>query len=119
MWGVATAAQQIEGAYNEDGRGLSIWDVFSHIPGKISSEDVPDVACDHYHQYEKDIEIMKNMGVKSYRFSFSWSRIIPDGDREVNLKGIRFYKNLIQCLKKTVSNPMQRCITGICRMLFR
>lgn len=100
MWGVATAAQQIEGAYQEDGRGLSIWDVFSHIPGKINGGDVPDVACDHYHLYEKDIRLMKELGVKSYRFSFSWSRIIPDGDGEVNPEGIAFYKKLIRSLRE-------------------
>ena len=68
MWGTATAAAQVEGAAFEDGRGPSIWDVFSHIPGKIANGDVPDVACDQYYLFEKDIELMKNMGVKSYRF---------------------------------------------------
>ena len=100
MWGVATAAAQIEGAAFEEGRGLSIWDVFSRLPGKIKNGDRPDMACDSYHLYEKDIVLMKEMGIKSYRFSFSWSRIIPDGVGEVNPEGIRYYKNLIACLRR-------------------
>ncbi len=99
VWGTATAAQQIEGAALEDGRGLSIWDVFADIPGKINHGDKPDVACDFYHRYEEDIKRMKDMGIKSFRFSFSWSRIIPDGDGEINPKGIEFYKKMLACLK--------------------
>lgn len=100
MWGVATAAAQIEGAAFEGGRGPSIWDVFSRLPGKIKNDGRPDVACDSYHLYEKDVALMKEMGIKTYRFSFSWSRIIPDGTGEVNPEGIRYYKELIACLKK-------------------
>lgn len=100
IWGVATAAAQIEGAAFEDGRGPSIWDVFSRIPGKIAGGGIPDTTCDSYHLFEKDIALMKEMGVKSYRFSFSWSRIIPDGTGEVNPKGIAYYKKLIVCLKE-------------------
>lgn len=100
MWGVATAAAQIEGAAFEGGRGPSIWDVFSRLPGKIKNGGRPDVACDSYHLYEKDVAMMKDMGIKSYRFSFSWSRIIPDGTGAVNQDGIRYYKELITCLKK-------------------
>lgn len=100
MWGVATAATQIEGAAFEDGKGPSIWDVFSRIPGKIHNGDTPDIACDSYHLYEKDIALMKEMGIQTYRFSFSWSRIIPDGTGEVNPQGIAYYKNLIACLKE-------------------
>lgn len=100
MWGTATAAAQVEGAAFEDGRGASIWDVFSRIPEKIKNGDTPDTACDQYHLYEKDIEIMKNMGLKSYRFSFSWSRILPDGIGKVNQAGIDYYKKMIACLKK-------------------
>ena len=84
VWGVATAAQQIEGAAFEDGRGPSIWDVFSRLPGAIKHGETPDLCCDSYHRYETDIELLKKLGVKSYRFSFSWSRIIPDGVGEVN-----------------------------------
>ena len=100
MWGVATAAAQIEGAAFEGGRGPSIWDVFSRLPGKIKNDGRPDVACDSYHLYEKDVALMKEMGVKTYRFSFSWPRIIPDGSGELNPEGIRYYKELIACLKK-------------------
>lgn len=100
MWGVATAAAQIEGAAFEGGRGPSIWDVFSRLPGKIKNDGRPDVACDSYHLYEKDVALMKEMGVKTYRFSFSWPRIIPDGSGEVNPEGIWYYKELIACLKK-------------------
>lgn len=99
IWGVATAAQQIEGGMTEGGRGLSNWDVFAHIPGKINQGGLPDVACDSYHLYEKDVALMRDMGVKSYRFSFSWPRIIPDGSGEVNPEGIAYYKRLIACLK--------------------
>lgn len=100
IWGVATAAAQVEGAAFEDGRGPSIWDVFSRIPGKIADGTIPDTTCDSYHLYEKDIVLMKEMGVKSYRFSFSWSRIIPNGTGEVNPQGIAYYKKLIACLKE-------------------
>ena len=100
IWGVATAAQQIEGGMNEGGRGLSNWDVFSRIPGKINKGGVPDVACDSYHLYETDVQMMKQLGIKSYRFSFAWPRIIPDGSGEVNPEGIAYYKKLIACLKE-------------------
>lgn len=100
LWGVATAAAQIEGAANEGGRGPSIWDVFGGMPGKINHGDTPAVACDFYHRYEQDIKLMKEMGIKSFRFSFSWSRIIPDGDGEVNPEGIAFYRKMITCLKE-------------------
>lgn len=100
LWGTATAAAQVEGAAFEDGRGPSIWDVFSRIPGKIKDGTIPDVTCDQYHLYEKDIEIMAGMGIKSYRFSFSWSRILPDGVGEVNQAGIDYYRRLIACLKE-------------------
>lgn len=100
IWGVATAAQQIEGGMNEGGRGLSNWDVFSHIPGKIRLGGLPDVACDSYHLYERDVQMMKELGVRSYRFSFSWPRIIPDGSGKVNPEGIAYYKRLIACLKE-------------------
>ena len=99
IWGVATASQQIEGGMLEGGRGLSNWDVFSMIPGTIDGGGVPDIACDSYHLYETDVALMKKLGVKSYRFSFSWPRIIPDGTGDVNPEGITYYKNLITCLK--------------------
>lgn len=94
LWGAATAAYQIEGAADEDGRGPSIWDTFVKIPGKIKDGDTGDVACDHYHRYKDDVKLMKAMGLKSYRYSISWSRVIPDGTGAINEKGLQFYKDL-------------------------
>lgn len=105
LWGVATASYQIEGAYNEDGKGESIWDRFSHIPGKIKNGDTGDTACDHYHRYKEDIELLKYLGVKTYRFSISWPRIFPDGKGAPNQKGIDFYKNIIDLLLKCGIKP--------------
>lgn len=94
-WGVATAAFQIEGAANEDGRAPSIWDKFCEVPGNIRNSDNGLVACDHYHRYKEDVEIMDWMGVDAYRFSVSWSRVLPNGIGEVNQAGIAFYSNLV------------------------
>ena len=99
VWGVATAAQQIEGAAFEDGRGPSIWDVFSRLPGKIKYGGVPDVCCDSYHNIERDVEKLRELGVKAYRMSFSWSRILPVGTGEVNPAGIDYYRRLLSALK--------------------
>lgn len=100
LFGAASASYQVEGAWNEDGKGVSNWDVFSKIPGKTFEGTNGDVAVDHYHRYKEDVKLMAEMGLESYRFSISWSRIIPDGDGEVNEKGIKFYNNLIdECLK--------------------
>ena len=79
LWGTATAAYQVEGAWNEDGKGESIWDRFAHTPGKIKDGGSGDVADDHYHRYEEDVQLMKALGAKSYRFSISWPRIFPEG----------------------------------------
>lgn len=97
-WGAATASYQIEGAANEDGRKPSIWDTFSKTPGKVENGDTGDVACDHYHRYEEDVKLMADLGVKHYRFSIAWPRIIPDGRGAVNEKGLDFYKRLADCL---------------------
>jgi beta-glucosidase len=94
-WGVATSAYQIEGAVLEDGRAPSIWDTFTRVPGAISSGDTGDVACDHYHRYEEDLDLMKWLGVNAYRLSISWPRVIPKGVGAVNQKGIDFYDRLI------------------------
>jgi len=98
VWGSATAAYQIEGAWNLDGKGPSIWDEFSHTPRKILDGTNGDVACDHYHRFREDVELMKEMGMKAYRFSVSWPRLFPDGTGEVNEAGVRFYSNLIDAL---------------------
>jgi beta-glucosidase len=105
IWGTATAAYQIEGAYNEDGKGESIWDRYTHTPGTIRNNDTGDIACDHYHLYEKDVEIMKELGIKSYRFSISWSRIFPDGIGKPNKKGIEFYRKLVDLLTDNGIKP--------------
>jgi beta-glucosidase len=94
-WGCATASYQIEGAWNEDGKGESIWDRFSHTPGSVMNGDTGDVACDHYHRYKEDVALMKELGLQSYRFSISWPRIFPDGKGAVNQKGLDFYSRLV------------------------
>ena len=98
LWGAATAAYQVEGAAAEDGRGLSIWDTFSHTPGKTDNGDSGDVACDMYHHYPADIEIMHGLGIKGYRLSISWSRLFPNGDEVREERGFAFYDNLINNL---------------------
>jgi beta-glucosidase len=97
-WGVATAAYQIEGAWNEDGRGPSIWDTFCRQPGKIENGDTGDVAADHYHRWAQDISLMADLGVKAYRFSIAWSRILPEGRGKVNPAGLDFYSRLVDAL---------------------
>ncbi len=98
VWGAATAAYQIEGAWNEDGKGESIWDRFSHTPGMVSNGDTGDVACDHYHRWREDAALMKEMGLKAYRFSIAWPRILPEGRGDINLAGIDFYSRLVDSL---------------------
>lgn len=95
VWGTATSSYQIEGAAAIDGKGPSIWDAFTSIPGKIYQGHTGDVACDHYHRFKEDVQLMKNMGVKAYRFSISWPRVMPTGKGIVNEKGIQFYSDLI------------------------
>ncbi|WP_176697124.1 GH1 family beta-glucosidase [Microbacterium sp. 3J1] len=94
LFGAATAAYQIEGAAFEDGRTASIWDAFCRVPGAVIGGDDGDVACDHYHRYPQDVALMKELGLQTYRFSTSWSRVRPDGG-EVNAKGVDFYKRLV------------------------
>jgi beta-glucosidase len=98
IFGTATAAYQIEGAYNEDGKGESIWDRFTHTSGKIINNDTGDIACDHYHRYQEDVELMSELKLDAYRFSISWSRILPEGKKNINQKGIDFYNKLIDKL---------------------
>ena len=95
LWGSASAAYQIEGAFDEDGKGPSVWDTFSKIPGKTFEHTNGDIAIDHYHRYKEDVRLMAEMGLKAYRFSVAWSRIIPDGEGEINESGIDFYENLV------------------------
>lgn len=98
LWGVAASAYQIEGAWNEDGRGLSIWDTFSHTPGKTWQGETGDVAADHYHRYPEDVALMKELGFPAYRFSVAWPRILPDGAGGINPKGLDFYERLVDTL---------------------
>ncbi len=106
LWGAATAAYQIEGAVREDGRGESIWDRFSHTPGKIENGDTGDIACDHYHQYPTDLQLMKELGIQSYRFSIAWPRIFPTGKGQSNQAGIDFYHRLIDLLLENEIKPL-------------
>jgi beta-glucosidase len=97
-FGAATAAYQIEGAVHEDGRGDSIWDTFCRIPGALLNGDTGDVACDHYHRWEQDLDLMADLGLESYRFSIAWPRVQPDGAGPLNPAGVRFYRRLVEGL---------------------
>ncbi|KAL3904870.1 MAG: hypothetical protein SGPRY_011127, partial [Prymnesium sp.] len=106
VWGVGTASYQIEGAYNQGGRGRSIWDSFSGAGGGVANRghevvgDTGDVACDHYHLYPQDVKLMADLGIKNYRFSLAWPRLLPNGTIEggVNAQGVEFYNGLIDTL---------------------
>jgi len=106
FWGTATAAYQIEGAWNEDGKGESIWDRFAHTPGKIKNGENGDIACDSYHRWREDIALMQAMNLNSYRFSISWPRIQPSGSGAANPKGIDYYSQLVDALLKAQLRPL-------------
>lgn len=106
MWGAATAAYQIEGAADEDGRGRSIWDTFSHTPGKVLHGDTGDIACDHYHRIGEDLDLLQELGAKAYRFSVAWPRIQPDGSGSANQEGLDFYRRLVEGLRQRNIEPM-------------
>lgn len=95
FWGSATSSYQIEGAYNENGKGLNIWDTFCQIEGRIKNFENGNIACDHYHRFKEDVQLMKQIGLKAYRFSLNWARILPEGIGTINPDGIRFYNELI------------------------
>ena len=103
LWGAASCAYQIEGAYNEDGKGLSIWDALSD--GHVAHGDNGNISCDHYHLFREDVKLMKELGIKAYRFSISWPRVIPE-EGVVNQKGIDFYKNLVDELLDAGITPL-------------
>jgi beta-glucosidase len=105
LWGCATAAYQVEGAATEDGRKPSVWDTFSHIPGKTFQGETGDVADDSYHLYKEDVGLLKSLGVKCYRFSISWSRVFPDGTGQVNEKGLAYYDRVLDELLKNDIAP--------------
>jgi len=100
LFGLATAAYQIEGATREDGRKPCIWDAFSNMPGRVFQGHNGDVACDHYHRWEEDLDLIKAMGADAYRFSIAWPRVIPDGRGAVNQAGLDFYDKLIDGIKE-------------------
>lgn len=108
LWGAAAAAYQVEGAWNEGGRGPSIWDTFSHTPGKVYQGHTGDEAVDHYHRFPEDVGLMAELGLNAYRFSISWSRLIPEGEGEVNPEGIEFYRSLAKSL---LAEGIKPCVT--------
>jgi beta-glucosidase len=105
LWGAATSAYQVEGAWNADGKGEGIWDRFSHLPYRISHDDTGDIACDHYHRYPEDIALMHTLGLQGYRFSISWPRVMPSGKGKINPKGLDFYERLLDGLLKAGITP--------------
>lgn len=105
IWGGATASYQVEGAAYEDGKGLNIWDIFCKDGGHIYENQTGDAACDQYHRYKEDVAIMKELGLKAYRFSVNWARILPEGIGKVNEKGLAYYDNLVNCLIENGIEP--------------
>ncbi len=103
VWGCASSAYQVEGAWNEDGKGPSIWDTFVHTPGRIANGETGNITVDHYHRYKEDVALMKEIGLKAYRFSTSWSRVLPEGTGAVNQAGLDFYDRLVdEILEKKI-----------------
>jgi beta-glucosidase len=98
LWGTATAAYQVEGAWNEDGKGESVWDRFTHTPQRILNGDTGDIACNHYHRMPEDVGLMKELGLQTYRFSTAWTRVLPEGIGSVNERGLDFYDRLVDAL---------------------
>ncbi|MEG1301410.1 MAG: glycoside hydrolase family 1 protein [Erysipelotrichaceae bacterium] len=105
VWGAGSAAYQVEGGWNEGGKGVSNWDVFANLPGRTFEGTNGNVAADHYHKYKEDVQLMHEMGLKSYRFSISWSRIYPDDMNHVNKEGVKFYSDLIDSLNEYGIEP--------------
>ena len=105
-WGAATSAYQIEGAAKEDGRGASVWDTYSHTPGRTRNGDTGDVAADHYHRYAADLDLMRDLGLRTYRFSISWPRVQADGTGPANQRGLDFYRRLVDGLRERDIAPM-------------
>src|SRR4051794_33861338 len=106
LWGSATASYQIEGGAQEGGRAPSIWDTFSHTPGKVQDGDTGDVAVDHFHRVPQDVAMMADLGLHAYRFSISWSRVQPTGSGEFNQAGIDFYSDLVDRLVAAGIKPV-------------
>ena len=109
IWGVAGASYQVEGAWNDDGKGPSIWDTYTQQPqSPVRNHENGNIACDHYHHMKEDIALMAQIGIRAYRFSISWPRVIPDGTGEINAKGLAFYSDLVDELLKYNIEPMQK-----------
>lgn len=108
LWGSASAAYQVEGAWDKDGKGESVWDVYTRQPGTTFKNTNGNIAVDHYNRYKEDVALMAEMGLKAYRFSIAWTRIYPNGRNEVNEEGLKFYENLIDEL---IANNIQPIIT--------
>src|SRR5262245_36827937 len=100
VWGVATSAYQIEGAVDEDGRGPSIWDTFCRTPGRVAGGETGDVACDHYHRFNGDLDLLADLGVDAYRLSVAWPRVQPSGQGRVEPRGLDFYRRLLGGLRE-------------------
>jgi beta-glucosidase len=105
IWGCASSAYQVEGAWNDDGKGSSIWDTFVHTPGKIANNETGDITVDHYHRYKEDVALMKEIGLDAYRFSISWARVMPDGKGTINRPGLDFYDRLVNELLEKKIEP--------------
>ena len=106
IWGAATAAYQVEGAWNADGKGESIWDRYAHTPGKVTNDQNGDIACDSYHRYAEDVALLRQLGLKSYRYSIAWPRIQPTGRGAVNIKGLDYYKRLTDAVLEAGIRPL-------------
>jgi beta-glucosidase len=106
LWGTSTASYQIEGAWDADGKGESIWDRFSHTPGKVDRGETGDKACDHYHLWKSDLDLMRSMNLNAYRLSLSWPRILPEGRGRVNVKGLDFYDRLVDGMLQRGIQPL-------------
>ena len=118
MWGAATSAYQIEGAWAGDGKGPSIWDIYSQEAGRVYGNHTGNTACDHYHRFREDVKLMEEIGLKAYRFSISWPRLLPEGIGTVNEAGVRFYNELIDTLLVSGIEPYitQRSSSGLASM---
>src|SRR5689334_2717793 len=108
-WGAAAASYQVEGATHADGRGASVWDMFARKQGAIWRGHTADVACDHYHRYAEDVGLMREIGLKAYRLSISWPRVLPEGVGSVNQAGVDFYDRLIDALLAAGVTPWLTC----------
>src|SRR5215831_13031003 len=107
-WGVGTSSYQVEGAWDEDGKGVSIWDTYAHTPGNIANGDSGDVANDHYHRYVEDVALMKYIGANAYRFSIAWPRIFPAGTGQPNMRGLDFYNRPVDRVSTAITRSRKR-----------